>query len=313
MVAAAAIGGAVIGGIATTSAAKKSAGATDKASSRASQDALRTAQQSEAFNRERFEQAERYLNPYLERELQASNQLLFELGLTPYQGTPGQLQQRPELSQDEINQRAEAVARGGGFVGGPPRADSLARYTDQPEYTPVRNIQPNRTGGYRQAPGYAASLDALDRLEEEGYEAVNQGAAGSGTLYSGRRGEQLREVGAGTQLARARTENQFYNNYINTLQNLANPTSTTNLSAAGLDQGATIGQQNIAAQNQATGYQLQGVAAQNAIRADQAGALANIGSSLIQNYPTSSGGGGVPINQAQANATGTITPNYAYL
>lgn len=269
MVAAAVVGSAVVGAVASSSSARSAKKASDKASRRAQ----KAAGSAEALNIDRFEDAETRLNPYLERELQASNQLLSELGLTPYAGLPGDT-----------------------GVGG----------------TDVRNIQPSGASpAYLQSPGYLRTQEALDAIESEQIEAVNQGAVNAGTLYSGRRGEALSEVGASTQLARAQTENQFYNNYLNILQNLSSPQSTTNLSSLGVDQAATIGSQNIAATDRANQYTLGGVAATNAARADFAGGVGNLASAYI------AGGygdtGGVPINQELANTTGTITPNYAYL
>lgn len=270
MVAAAVVGGAVIGGVATSYSANKSAGAAGEASDKS----LQTAREAEALNRERYGQSQRYLNPYLERELQASNQLMAELGLQQYSGYPD-------------DKGAAGTGEG---------------------YLPVRNIRSEGPANYRNVPGYSEAYAALDRLEDESIETVNQGAVSSGTLYSGRRGESLRDLGAETQLNRARTENQFYNNYINTLQNLANPTSTTNLSSLGVNQAATQGAQNIAATNQANQYNLAGAQAQGQAFADYGAGLGNLASSYI-NYQQPSGGG-VPINQNLANQTGTITPAY---
>ena len=58
-----------------------------------------------------------------------------------------------------------------------------------------------------QLPGY-------QKMIQERTAAVNQGAAGAGALYSGRRGEALAEVGG-------ETEREFYSDYMNRQQQLA--------------------------------------------------------------------------------------------
>ncbi|GAF87019.1 unnamed protein product, partial [marine sediment metagenome] len=134
------------------------------------------------------------------------------------------------------------------------------------------------------APGAAGtsymSSPAYDAARGAGISAVNQGTANTGSLYSGARGEALRDVGQGVQ-------QQFYTNYMNMLQNMATPSATGSVASLGMGQAATIGGQNIAAQNTASNYQMQGVAAQNAANADLFGGIANIGSAYMNyNRPT---------------------------
>ncbi len=246
---------------------------------------LKIAREAEKLNRERYRQGQYYLNPYMERELQASNQLLFELGLTPYEGTPDRYGTKGNLNSD-------------------PKLNDMFQ---------VRNIQPERRRAYMESEGYQDAMSAYDAIEQEGIDAVNQGAANSGNLYSGSRGEALRDVGGDVQLARAGTEMQFYNNYLNMLQGLATPQSTTNLSSLGLNQAATIGTQNIAAQQNASNTILDGVyastAAQNAATADKYGGVADIASAYIGSLGREEPG--VPIDYNKAVDTGgTITPAY---
>mgnify|MGYP005824807699 CR=1 FL=1 len=88
------------------------------------------------------------------------------------------------------------------------------------------------SNAYMQTPGYQAAIDA-------GTQAVNTGAAGAGALYSGTRGAALRDAGQNIQQS-------YYSNYMNLLQNMANPTTATNLSNIGIGVAGNIGAQNIA-------------------------------------------------------------------
>lgn len=117
--------------------------------------------------------------------------------------------------------------------------------------------------GYQDTPAYAAAREA-------GVEAVEAGAAGGGTLYSGRRGKALRDVGQqveqsyyqdamnrranmmgarrgqrtqdisrrGAEYGAERSREQsYYNNYMNLLNQMAAPTTTTNIAAMGTNIG----------------------------------------------------------------------------
>jgi hypothetical protein len=100
-------------------------------------------------------------------------------------------------------------------------------------------LAPGEAGtAYMQTPGYQTSLDEAGR-------AVEQTAATSGsTLYGGRRLQEAGKAGAGVQQS-------YYNNYMNMLTSMANPTTATNVSSLGMGQAATIGGQNIASTAQA--------------------------------------------------------------
>lgn len=200
-----------------------------------------------------------------------------------------------------------------------PYIEREAAASEQLMYEMGMGPNPNVGGGraYMDAPGYQEMMSGLDAVQGEQIAAVNQGAANVGTLYSGRRGEALSEVGAGTQLAKASTQNQFYTNYMNMLQNLGSPSSTTNLSSLGVNQAATIGGQNIAAQNAASATSLQGTAARSAGYADAFGGAANIGAAYMQSpqYAYNSGAMTVPTSTTMPSAAypqGVITPT-AYL
>jgi hypothetical protein len=128
---------------------------------------------------------------------------------------------------------------------------------------------------------------------EERLGAVDSAAATSGNLYSGRRASAAAEAGGAVQ-------NQFYNNYMNLLQNMANPESTTNLSSLGMNQGLQMGQQNIAATNAANDYNLQGARADSAARADFIGGLG----SAYNNYQNT--------QQSQGRQAGNTYDNYLF-
>jgi hypothetical protein len=120
--------------------------------------------------------------------------------------------------------------------------------------------QDNQAGtAYMNTPAYQGAIDA-------GVKSVDQGAANSGGLYSGARGVALRDVGQGVQQS-------FYSNYMNMLQNMANPATATNLSNIGINQAGNIGQQNIASANNVNGYNLMGTEANNAATSDTIGGL----------------------------------------
>lgn len=76
-------------------------------------------------------------------------------------------------------------------------------------------------------------------------------------------------------------QQSYYNNYMNMLQNLASPSTATNVASMGMGQAANIGQQNLAATAQANQAMMQGAAAQNAAIADAMGGVSNIASAYM--------------------------------
>ena len=123
-------------------------------------------------------------------------------------------------------------------------------------------LAPGEAGAYMETPGYQALLEERQRGAE-------QAAAGERTLYSGRRIQEAADIGGATQ-------SQFYTNYMNLLQNMASPGVATNLASLGMGQAATLGQQQMQAEQAAAGYQMAGAQAKQAFIGDVIGAGANI-------------------------------------
>lgn len=150
--------------------------------------------------------------------------------------------------------------------------------------------------------------DAYRKAIEAGAMAVNQNAAGSGSLYSGSRGRALRDVGQeveqgyymdamdrreammaarrgeraagiarrGLEVESGRSREQSaYNNYMNMLMQLSQPTTTTNV--ASMRQNAASGQGSQLIQGANTAGAMN-VSAANA----QAGAIADVSSGIMQ-------------------------------
>lgn len=117
---------------------------------------------------------------------------------------------------------------------------------------------------YLNTPGYQSMLS-------ETREGVDQAAATSGNLYSGRRLESAGEASAGVQQS-------FYNNYMNLLTNMSSPNTATNLASMGVNQGVVMGQQNIGAQNTASGYMVSGAQTRQAAIGDVIGGAVNVAS-----------------------------------
>ncbi len=151
---------------------------------------------------------------------------------------------------------------------------------------------------------------AYRKMQDETARNVNQYAANSGSLYSGRRGEALREASANTQMqfyqdlagreeraynndlsrrgvatgALQGREDSYYTNYMNLLGNLAQPTTATNI--ANLETGHAANSANNTNSTAATVNQgnLMGEQARSAGFADAAGAIAG-GISAFANRP----------------------------
>ena len=156
-------------------------------------------------------------------------------------------------------------------------------------------------GGVTDIPGYQQSMDEAVRAAEQS--SISSG----GTAYGGRRLRAAGDVGADVQRSyymdrmnrlqthdtnKQQMEQSYYNNYMNILQNMSQPQVAQNLASMGVGQGATIGSQNIAAQNAATNTSMGALAgSQDLMRqavnipmqqqADQMGMIANVGSAFI--------------------------------
>jgi len=302
----------VIGTGATIDSSKRAGRATDRAAA----GSLAAAQQSEALNRERFALAQGYLDPYAGRANIAAQQLQAEMGLPqwgeaqgpssafenpnleefrdpnmgPSEGGDEQYPPMPEmLSGDSKVHRSYNEAAMNEWNQKKAEIDQRNRMSDAQE-SPYTGFSTAESGGdghvyeardISQIPGYQAAMD-------ESLAAAEQSAVSSGsTAYGGRRLEAAGEVGAGVQQS-------YYTNYMNMLQNLANPTVATNLAGMGMGQAQSIGAQNIAAQNMASNYNLQGTAAQNAAIADFMGGASNMYGAYMGN--PGSAGGTTPVN-----------------
>lgn len=187
-------------------------------------------------------------------------------------------------SASSATSAAESAAAGAGYTGtmaqqlNEDRFEQAQAYlepyiadaqTAQQQYLVEMGLAEGTPGtAYRETPGYQAMID-------EGIRTVNTGAAGAGMLYSGRRGRDLRDMGAQVQ-------NQAYTNYMNQLQSLASPAVAQNLSALGVNQGLSSGNQMMATQQTQAGYNLMGTQAQGAAVADVFGGLTNLYSGYMQ-------------------------------
>ncbi len=169
-------------------------------------------------------------------------------------------------------QTAQDIMRRAGVEGLPPEIQQqyLRELAEDPRTDPALasylGLTPESLqvgAGYQETPAYAAARRA-------GIEAVEAGAAGGGTLYSGRRGKALRDVGQqveqayyfdamgrrqqmmgarrgqrtqdisrrGAEYGAERSREQsYYNNYMNLLNQMAAPTTTTNIAAMGTNIG----------------------------------------------------------------------------
>ena len=233
----------------------------------------------EALNRERYQLAQGYMTPFVDRSNIASQQLMSELG----------------LSQDQEGFSPRDMSD----IPGWQEFSSSSDMSEVPGWQELISAE-----NMSQVPGYQAVMD-------ESLRAAEQSAVSSGsTAYGGRRLKAAGEVGAGVQqeyynqhLAQQRfreaqnksyydsyigqqrfreTQNQsYYNNYMNMLQNLSSPTTATNLASMGMNQGLQMGQQNIAATNTANQYMMGGASARQAGFGDLLGGAAGIFSGAL--------------------------------
>ncbi len=320
--------GTAIGGIYSADKAGKTA---DKASKRALQASTAAGDLMQTGYRE----AEGRLSPFMASESAANKQLMIEMGLTPdYSEQIGGSTSRLEELRAELEGMGVTVGEDGGgsfkdrlldtkkdefrhslspssffrsrskkkkakkkakaaAKARQQKIEGLAAQIEEEEgllagYQQQQD-QPAGTPGtaYMETPAYQATID-------QGVAAVDQGAATGGALYSGARGEALKDVGQGVQQS-------YYNNYMNILQGMANPTSTTNLSNIGINQAGTIGAQNIAAQQQSSAYNLIGQEAQGAAMSDIFGGISS-GISAYMNRPQTPPPPQVPPQATQTSA-----------
>ncbi len=160
---------------------------------------------------------------------------------------------------------------------------------------------------YQNNPAYAAAREA-------GMDTVNAGAAGAGTLYSGARGEALRDVGQGVEqdyyfdamnrrrdmMGARRAQfgadrsarggayesdqsrgQSYFNNYMTMLSDMANPVSTTNLANAGTNLAANQGSDMMTTARNTGDLMTSGASAVQAGRGDLLGAGVKLGTAFI--------------------------------
>jgi hypothetical protein len=239
MVAAAAIGGAVVGGVATAYSGKKAAGAAESG-----------AEQSAAVQQYMFDTSRKDLAPWL-RTGQSALQKLSALNGVPYNTTPSggaadysadnfdrmaYLRDNPDVAAAKVDPWEHWVNHG-------QYENRIFPAFNKPvegEY--IANGEPDYSDFYN-SPDYKFTFS-------EGQRAVNAGLAARGLSNSGRAMKELTRYGQGaasTQL----------NNYRNALAAMAGvgQTTGTNLASLGSQTGANIGQtyQN-AADARASGY-----------------------------------------------------------
>ncbi len=187
-----------------------------------------------------------------------------------------------------------------GLVG--PGADFQEQY-----YADLEGDTPQFGMNFKDNPVYQAMID-------ENMRNVNQSAANTGSLYSGRRGEALRDTSAATQMAMYQDlanreerayeqdlmrrgnavgsaqgrEDAYYNNYMSMLQGLSNPDTATNL--ANLESGHAATQAGIRgnATQQANAYNIAGTGANNAMIADISSGLGDLAVAWGNRGPSSS-------------------------
>lgn len=289
----------LVGGLYSADQAGKAAGKATKAEEKA-----RAAAQ--ALNEKRFAEAKQTLSPYLQSSKIANRQLMTELGLGDQYGATqqGQLSawqqeldalQKQQIAPDEqvgtqplsLPQQSQGNRLSPRQIVGNKINTTIAKNQAQQAKTAQSNeariaelqgliaeqSQPAaQSGAYMNSQAYKAATEA-------GISAVNTGASEAGALYSGARGTALRDVGQGVQQS-------FYNNYMNMLQNAANPAVATNISSLGMNQAANIGSQNMASTAQQNAYNLAGTEAKNAAVADITGGLGSAFSAYL-NRPQS--------------------------
>ena len=262
--------------------------------------------ESQALNQQRFSQAGKSLGPFMQSEAIANKRLMEEMGLgaelrqqeiseydtriTDLGNQIEKLRNAPPPQTIKKRKKKRGFLGGaigglaGGLVGDPITGNIIGHakgakskvitgnYDSEiealelklkKELDGMQALSNQEIGGpsnaYMQQPGYQGAID-------EGVRAVDQGAANSGVLYSGSRGKALKDVGQGVQQS-------YYNNYINMLQNMASPSTTTNYANIGIGQAGNIGSQNIASANQQAQYNLAGAEARGAAVADIVGAI----------------------------------------
>ncbi len=145
--------------------------------------------------------------------------------------------------------------------------------------------------GYRDTPAYMAAQDASRVAEEEAIGAIDQAAGNSGTLYSGSRGAALIDRAKKGSYERAGIESNYYTNYMNILQGMANPSSTNAVSGYETGMAGNIGSTNMSA----AGAGLNAAATGNQMRLDSM-RTGGEGAELINYLDPGTAGAGYVLN-----------------
>lgn len=280
----AAVTTAVVAGGAAIAGAQSQSRAANRASRRSQRTAReqigaeeRVAEENRRLNEERYQQAQRYLAPSIFAERRAQNYLDDEIEYLSGNSRPAAFGERDFATERELGQ----ITRG------------FTSFLDNPAY---------------------------ERILGEGVRAIDQSAASSGQLLTGNALESARDYGQQTALGFFNTylnqraqvkagQDQQYANYLNILQNQANPTSSTNIANIGIGQAGTVAQQNsqsVARTNQFLG---QATADANRATADIAAARSNLYGTLGGLAPSVVGGIGGAYNYFAGNTGSPVTYN----
>ena len=142
---------------------------------------------------------------------------------------------------------------------------------------------------YRSSPAYEAAMEASRVAQDEAVDTINQDAANSGTLYSGRRGEALIDRATRGSYERAGIEQSYYQNYLNMLRDMSQPVATSAVSDYQASTADRIGQNYIGSAK--AQLEAQTRAAEAAAMMQLASArTGNEGSYLINALPTGTEG-----------------------
>ena len=96
--------------------------------------------------------------------------------------------------------------------------------------------------GYRDSPAYQAAMDASTGAQEATMEDIRQEGANAGSLYSGRRIQEGADRANRGNYERAGIEQSYYQNYMNMLQQQANPNAAGAVSGFEAQTARDVGQ-----------------------------------------------------------------------
>lgn len=201
--------------------------------------------------------------------------------------------------------------------------DLMADPSQDPELAAYLGLTPESMqvgAGYQETPAYMAAREA-------GVEAVDASAAAGGGLYSGRRGKALRDVGQNVEqqyyfdamnrqeamMGARRGERQaglgrrgatyqagqqrgqsYYNNYMQMLSGLADPTTTQNIAAMGTSLGKETSANLLSSARGQSQLEIGAAGAEGAMIADVTGGIGQMAQAYMGGRQTSAPTGGLP-------------------